>query len=236
LDLRRVHISSIIIGLGNPVASTDAVVRRRHGIVSRVALNVLRWDCRGRYALCCSASGCLPGMRSSFFTGHDVDEEVEHVGFGKGRGDVAALKGPAFVLFCVDPGAHGQLRDEDVAAFGEQNWCFSRDHLHFWIRLHHFLDTREGQLMQFVVMGFGFQVVNYVLPVGGEDVFVGAVESLVDLGFISAISTKYNRNRLSYICPGTGVEFRNGRISLSRKLFSSVSKHRGWDYSHAFIP
>ncbi len=85
--------------------------------------------------------------------------------------------------------------------------------------------------MQFVVMGFGFQVVDYVLPVGGEDVFVGAVESLVDLRFISAISTKYNRNRLSYICPSTGVEFRNRRISLSRKLFSSVSKHRGWDFS-----
>jgi hypothetical protein len=50
--------------------------------------------------------------------------------------------------------------------------------------------------MQFVVMGFGFQVVNYVLPVGGEDVFVGAVESLVDLGFISAISTKYNRESI----------------------------------------
>ncbi len=36
--------------------------------------------------------------------------------------------------------------------------------------------------MQFVVMSFGFKVVDYVLPVGGEDVLVGAVEALVDLG------------------------------------------------------
>jgi hypothetical protein len=35
--------------------------------------------------------------------------------------------------------------------------------------------------MQFVVMGFGFQVVDYVLPVGGEDVFVCSMKALVDL-------------------------------------------------------
>lgn len=35
--------------------------------------------------------------------------------------------------------------------------------------------------MQFVVMGLGFEVIDYVLPVGCEDVFVGSVKTLVDL-------------------------------------------------------
>jgi hypothetical protein len=36
--------------------------------------------------------------------------------------------------------------------------------------------------MQLVVVGLRFEVVDYVLPVGGQDVFVGTVEALVDLG------------------------------------------------------
>lgn len=39
--------------------------------------------------------------------------------------------------------------------------------------------------MQFVVMGLGFEVVDYVLPVGCEDVFVGSVKTLVDLVSVS---------------------------------------------------
>ena len=35
--------------------------------------------------------------------------------------------------------------------------------------------------MEFVVVGFILEVADYVLPVGGEDVFVGSVKTLVDL-------------------------------------------------------
>ena len=56
--------------------------------------------------------------------GHDVDEEVEHVGLGQGGGDVGALQRAALVLLGVDPGAHGELGDEDVAALGEEDGCF----------------------------------------------------------------------------------------------------------------
>ena len=56
--------------------------------------------------------------------GHDVDEEVEHVGLGEGGGDVGALQGAALVVFGVDPGAHGEFGDEDVAALGEEDGRF----------------------------------------------------------------------------------------------------------------
>lgn len=45
-------------------------------------------------------------------------------------------------------------------------------------------------------MGFGFKVVDYVLPVGGEDVLVGAMEALVDLGSSAPFSTKYKRKSI----------------------------------------
>ena len=35
--------------------------------------------------------------------------------------------------------------------------------------------------MEFVIMRLAFEVGDYVLPVGGEDVLVGSVESLIDL-------------------------------------------------------
>jgi len=166
------------------MATTDAVVRRRHSIVARMALHMLRGDlssCRG-HALRSGARCGFTGVRGSFFARHDVDEEVEHVGLGEGRGNVAALQGAALVLFCVDPGAHRQLGDEDVAAFGKKNRCLGTDHLHFWIGFHDFLDAGQRQLVQFVVVGFGFEVGDYMLPVSGQNVFVGAVEALVDLG------------------------------------------------------
>lgn len=41
--------------------------------------------------------------------------------------------------------------------------------------------------MQFVVVGVCLEVRDYLLPVGCEDVFVGAVETLVDLFVWSAL-------------------------------------------------
>lgn len=65
------------------------------------------------------------------------------------------------------PGAHGELRDEDVAALGEQDGRLGRDHLNLWVRLHDLLDTGKGELMQLVVVGVRLEVVDYLLPVGG---------------------------------------------------------------------
>jgi hypothetical protein len=45
--------------------------------------------------------------------------------------------------------------------------------------------------VQFVVMRFRFEVVDYVLPVGCQDVFVGTVEALVDL--VSSAPVQPNR-------------------------------------------
>ncbi len=58
-------------------------------------------------------------MGGGFLARDDVDEEVEHVGLGQRRGNVGALEGPPFVLLCVDPGPHGELGDEDIAALSK---------------------------------------------------------------------------------------------------------------------
>ena len=113
--------------------------------------------------------------------GHDVDEEVEHVGLGEGGGDVGALQGAALVVFGVDPGAHGEFGDEDVAALGEEDGRFGRDHLYFRVGFHDFFDAREGELVDFEVVAVGFEVVDCLLPVGGEDVAGDAGEALVYL-------------------------------------------------------
>lgn len=75
----------------------------------------------------------------------------------------------------MDPCAHGEFCDEDVAAFREENWGFGGDHLDFWVGFHDFLDSCERELVQFVVVSLVFEVVDDVLPVCGEDVFVCAV-------------------------------------------------------------
>lgn len=81
----------------------------------------------------------------------------------------------------MNPSAHRQFGDEDVTALREEYRCFGRDHLDFWIGLHDFLDASERELVQFVVVGFVLEVINDVLPVGCKNVFVGTVQTLVDL-------------------------------------------------------
>jgi len=77
--------------------------------------------------------------------------------------------------------------------------------------------------MEFVVVRFVLEVADYVLPVGGEDVFVGSVETLVDL-CSSALSHQLGQREKPYICPSTSVELCYGSISLRRELLLSVSK------------
>ena len=106
-------------------------------------------------------------MTGSLFTGDDVDQEIEHVAFRKGRCDVGSLKSAAFVLLRVDPRPHGQLGDEDVAAFGEEDGSFGTNHLDFWIGFHDLLYARERELVDLVVVRFRFQGGDGLLPVGG---------------------------------------------------------------------
>lgn len=120
-------------------------------------------------------------VRLGFFARDDVDEEVEHVGFGEGAGDVAALKRAPFVFFRVDPGAHGEFGDEDVAAFGEEDGSFGRDHLHLRVGFHDLFDPRQWKLVQFVIMILGFKFCYLLLPIGIEDIAVLALEALGDL-------------------------------------------------------
>ena len=89
----------------------------------------------------------------------------------------------------MDPGAHGEFCDEDVAAFRKQDGCFGGDHFDFGVGFHDFFDTCQRQLVQFVIVGVSLEVRDYLLPVGSEDVFVGAVEALVDLFAGSALTT-----------------------------------------------
>ena len=92
----------------------------------------------------CSTTGLTRSfrVRCSFLAGHDVDQEVKHVGFGEGGCNIGSLQGSALVVFGVDPCAHCELSDEDVAALGEENWRFCGDHLHFGVGFHHLLYTR----------------------------------------------------------------------------------------------
>lgn len=80
-------------------------------------------------------------MRTGILARHNIDKEVKHVRLHQGRCNVGSLQCAALVLFCVDPGTHGELRDEDVAALGKQDGSFGRDHLDFRIGLHDLLDT-----------------------------------------------------------------------------------------------
>ena len=81
----------------------------------------------------------------------------------------------------MDPSAHRELGDENVAAFGEQDRGLGRNHLDVGIGFHDLLDAGEGQLVQLVIVGFVLELVDGVLPIGGQDVAIAAHEALVDL-------------------------------------------------------
>lgn len=126
-------------------------------------------------------------MATCVFTWDDINKKVEHVRFRKGGGDVRALEGASFVVFGVDPGAHCELCDEDVAAFGEKDGSFCRNHLDFRVCFHDFFDSGEGELMDFEVVVVCLEVIDGLLPVGRQDFAGGACQTLVDLKRISQV-------------------------------------------------
>lgn len=81
----------------------------------------------------------------------------------------------------MNPCTHGQFGDEDVAAFGKQDWSLGRYHLHLRIRFHYFFDAGQRQLVDLVVMSFGLQVGYGLLPISGKNIPILAVQALVDV-------------------------------------------------------
>ena len=166
-----------------------------HGGVVHARVSSLPWSSslRRRHPLCLARHGAACSCRARLVSAallarHDVDEEVEHVALGERGRDVGALQRAPLVVFGVDPGAHGQLRDEDVAALGEQDGRFGGDHFDFGVGFHDLFDAGEGKLVDLEVVDVGFEVRYCLLPVGGEDVAGGTGEALVDLRASSHVS------------------------------------------------
>jgi len=214
LSLNRVHALRLpVVVLGRNGVAAQSIVGCCHGMLAGVVSGHL-----GLVLSCsrlrCLLGGSLSGVRALSMSGsllpwYNIDEEVKHVGLGQGRCNVGALESSSLVLFGVDPGAHGELGDEDVAALGEEDGRLGRDHLNFGVRLHDLLYPGQGQLVELVVMGVALEVVNRVLPVGSENFLEMAMESLVD------------------ICPGTGIEL-GWRKALLGQLETSVSGLLRW--------
>ena len=81
----------------------------------------------------------------------------------------------------MDPGSHGELRDEDIASLGKKDGGLSRDHLDLWVRFHDLLYPSERELVKLVVMSVALEMVDGVLPIRRQDILVLACESLVHL-------------------------------------------------------
>lgn len=165
---------------------------------------------------------CAPLVWMGLFARDNIDQKVKHVRLGERRGNVGSLQSATLVLLCVNPGAHGELGDEDIAAFGEEDWRFSRDHLNFWISLHDLLDSREGQLVQFVVMLVRLQLCDLLLPVCVEDVAVVAIETLVDLRSLvngAMCACADGEGLVAYILPRSSEQLWVGSMSLSSNLY-----------------
>lgn len=189
--LRGIHarLRAVVLLLGERVVPQRGVLGQSHVMLWRRRLAVarvllLRRDegvagrRGGRSAL---ARRPFRRVAGGFFARDDVDQEVEHVGFGQGRGDVGPLQCPPLVFLGVDPCSHGELGDEDVAPLGEQDGSLGRNHLHLRIGLHDLLDPGQGQLVDFIVMGLGLESMDGLLPVSGQNIAIIADEALIDL-------------------------------------------------------
>lgn len=142
-DLPRVHTGRLaVIGLGAQGVTLQRVVGRGHGmlVVRRTGVHGPS-GCCGRHAARRGLARLPLGVRGGLLAGDNVDEEIKHIRLGQGGRDIGALQGAPLVFFGVDPCAHGQLGDEDVAALGEEDGRLGRDHLHLRVGLHDFLDA-----------------------------------------------------------------------------------------------
>jgi len=131
-------------------------------------------------------------------SGHDVDEEIEHVRLAQSGCDVAPLQSTTLVLLSMNPRAHGELCDKGLASLGEYYRSFGGDHLHFWVGLHNLLDARERKLVDLVVVVFRLEHRHDLLPVGVQDVaIVACAKALGDLNrdaLVRVFDAKTSRN------------------------------------------
>lgn len=52
----------------------------------------------------------------------------------------------------MKPGSDGELEDEELAGFGEEDRCFGGDHAHILVGFHDLLDTSERELVVFEIV------------------------------------------------------------------------------------
>lgn len=69
----------------------------------------------------------------------DINQEIEHVGPGDGRGDVIPLQRPPLVLLGMPPGAERELEHEGLAGAGEEDRGLGGDHPDVLVGLHDLL-------------------------------------------------------------------------------------------------
>ena len=81
----------------------------------------------------------------------------------------------------MDPSPHGEFGDEDVATLGEQDGRLSRDHLDLGVGLHDLLNPGQRQRLLLVIVGAILERLDGMMPIGGENITIIAVETLVDL-------------------------------------------------------
>ena len=120
-------------------------------------------------------------MPGAVFPRDNIDQEVEHITLSEGRCNVTTLQSPSLVVLGVDPRAHGEFCDEDVAAFCEEDGCLGGDHFDFRIGFHHLLDACERKLVDFEVVSVSLEVVDSLLPVCCENFSRRSRQALIDL-------------------------------------------------------
>lgn len=137
-----------------------------------------------------SRSGSSSGGRRSFhmpfllrqlLTRNDIDKKIKHVAFSECTRNIAPLQRAPLVFFCNDPRSHCEFCNKDVAALCKQYRRFCRDHLDVWIGFHDLFDACEWQMVEFVVVLFGLELDDLVLPVGVQYVAKRRAETLRDL-------------------------------------------------------
>lgn len=144
-------------------------------------------------------------------TRHYVDEKVEDVRLLDGRRDIGALQGAALGLLGLRPRAVGELEDEHLARLRKQHRRLCGDHAHVLVRLHDFLDARQGEevVLEVVRVLYLLQLVH---PEGLQLlVQLGQVVLLLDGGLTRLRRLLLHERGRRHVCVGRNVGGGGGR-------------------------
>lgn len=92
--------------------------------------------------------------------------------------------------------------------------------------------------MELVIVRLGFEVGDYVLPVGREDVLVGSVESLIDLCDPSSVCSSHDttmakKGELVHL-PRLPCRIQRRARNLGLRATVTLASRYGIDYAQAF--